>query len=102
MRRVRLGAADRVDRGQSHRIRRNRSPIPTETDHLSGHTVEGGFVKTAPVRLRKRVTIGLGSVKGATLPMTPSKVVIRGLAGLGQRDEGVAAKTEPAEPASDD
>jgi len=30
--------------------------------HLSGHTVEGGFVKTAPVRLNDRVTVGLGSV----------------------------------------
>ena len=30
--------------------------------HLSGHTVEGGFVKTAPVRLGSGVTLGLGSV----------------------------------------
>jgi acetyltransferase-like isoleucine patch superfamily enzyme len=30
--------------------------------HLSGHTVEGGIVKTAPVRLGRNVTIGLGSV----------------------------------------
>jgi acetyltransferase-like isoleucine patch superfamily enzyme len=30
--------------------------------HLSGHTVEGGMVKTAPVRLGNNVTIGLGSV----------------------------------------
>jgi acetyltransferase-like isoleucine patch superfamily enzyme len=30
--------------------------------HLSGHTVEGGFVKTAPVRLGSHVTVGLGSV----------------------------------------
>jgi hypothetical protein len=30
--------------------------------HLSGHTVEGGIVKTAGVRLGRRVTIGLGSV----------------------------------------
>jgi acetyltransferase-like isoleucine patch superfamily enzyme len=30
--------------------------------HLSGHTVEGGFVKTAPVRLAPGVTIGLGTV----------------------------------------
>jgi acetyltransferase-like isoleucine patch superfamily enzyme len=30
--------------------------------HLSGHTVEAGVVKTAPVRLGNRVTIGLGSV----------------------------------------
>ena len=30
--------------------------------HLSGHTVEAGVVKTAPVRLGNKVTIGLGSV----------------------------------------
>jgi serine acetyltransferase len=30
--------------------------------HISGHTVEDGFVKTAPVRLASNVTIGLGSV----------------------------------------
>ena len=30
--------------------------------HLSGHTVEGGMVKTAPVRLGRDVTIGLGTV----------------------------------------
>ena len=30
--------------------------------HLSGHTVEGGVVKTARVRLGNNVTIGLGSV----------------------------------------
>lgn len=30
--------------------------------HLSGHTVEGGVVKTAAVRLGRHVTIGLGSV----------------------------------------
>ena len=30
--------------------------------HLSGHTVEGGMVKTAAVRLGRGVTIGLGSV----------------------------------------
>jgi len=30
--------------------------------HLSGHTVEGGVVKTARVRLGRNVTIGLGSV----------------------------------------
>jgi hypothetical protein len=30
--------------------------------HLSGHTVEGGLVKTAPLRLGNNVTIGLGSV----------------------------------------
>ncbi len=30
--------------------------------HLSGHTVERGVVKTAPVRLGSHVTIGLGTV----------------------------------------
>jgi acetyltransferase-like isoleucine patch superfamily enzyme len=30
--------------------------------HLSGHTVEGGFLKTSRVRLGDNVTIGLGSV----------------------------------------
>ena len=30
--------------------------------HLSGHTVERGFVKTAPVRLGDHATIGLGSL----------------------------------------
>jgi acetyltransferase-like isoleucine patch superfamily enzyme len=30
--------------------------------HLSGHTVEGGLVKTGAVRLGRNVTIGLGSV----------------------------------------
>jgi hypothetical protein len=30
--------------------------------HVSGHTVEGGVVKTAPLRLGNNVTIGLGSV----------------------------------------
>jgi acetyltransferase-like isoleucine patch superfamily enzyme len=32
--------------------------------HLSGHTVEGGVVKTAPVRLGRGVTIGVGSLIG--------------------------------------
>jgi acetyltransferase-like isoleucine patch superfamily enzyme len=32
--------------------------------HLSGHTVEDGFVRTAGVRLGRGVTIGLGSVVG--------------------------------------
>jgi acetyltransferase-like isoleucine patch superfamily enzyme len=32
--------------------------------HLSGHTVERGFVKTATVRLGRNCTIGLGSVVG--------------------------------------
>jgi acetyltransferase-like isoleucine patch superfamily enzyme len=30
--------------------------------HLSGHTVEKGVLKTAPVRLGNKVTIGVGSV----------------------------------------
>jgi acetyltransferase-like isoleucine patch superfamily enzyme len=30
--------------------------------HISGHTVEGGIVKTAPVRLGNGVTIGVGTV----------------------------------------
>ena len=30
--------------------------------HISGHIVEGGMLKTAPVRLGRGVTIGLGSV----------------------------------------
>jgi acetyltransferase-like isoleucine patch superfamily enzyme len=30
--------------------------------HVSGHTVESGVVKTAPLRLGNNVTIGLGSV----------------------------------------
>ena len=30
--------------------------------HLSGHTVEGGVVKTGRVRLGRQVTIGLGTV----------------------------------------
>lgn len=32
--------------------------------HVSGHTVEGGVVKTAAVRLGSNVTIGVGSVIG--------------------------------------
>ena len=39
--------------------------------HLSGHTVEGGFVKTARVRLRNHVTIGLGSVIGIGVTIGP-------------------------------
>lgn len=30
--------------------------------HLAGHTVEGGVVKTMPVRLGRNVTIGVGSI----------------------------------------
>ena len=30
--------------------------------HVSGHTIEGGLLKTAPVRLGSNVTVGLGSV----------------------------------------
>jgi acetyltransferase-like isoleucine patch superfamily enzyme len=32
--------------------------------HLSGHTVEGGVLKTASVRLGRGVTVGVGSVVG--------------------------------------
>jgi acetyltransferase-like isoleucine patch superfamily enzyme len=32
--------------------------------HLSGHTVEGGLLKTARVRLGRGVTVGVGSVVG--------------------------------------
>lgn len=32
--------------------------------HVSGHTVESGIVKTAKVRLRRGVTVGVGSVIG--------------------------------------
>lgn len=35
-----------------------------ESVHLSGHTVEGGYVKTATVRLGRGVTVGLGSIVG--------------------------------------
>ncbi len=35
-----------------------------ESVHLSGHTVEGGVVKTAAVRLGRGVTVGLGSIIG--------------------------------------
>lgn len=30
--------------------------------HISGHTVEGGVLRTAGVRLGRNVTVGLGSV----------------------------------------
>ena len=39
--------------------------------HLSGHMVEGGFVKTAPVRLGHHVTVGLGSVIGIGVTIGP-------------------------------
>ena len=35
-----------------------------ESVHLSGHTVEGGVVKTGQVRLGRFVTVGLGSMVG--------------------------------------
>ncbi|HJU42295.1 MAG TPA: hypothetical protein VJ691_05750, partial [Vicinamibacterales bacterium] len=35
-----------------------------ENVHLSGHTVEGGMVKTGYVRLGRFVTVGLGSMVG--------------------------------------
>ena len=39
--------------------------------HLSGHTVEGGFVKTGSVRLGNHVTVGLGSVIGIGVTVGP-------------------------------
>ena len=39
--------------------------------HLSGHTVERGFVKTASVRLGRNCTIGLGSVVGIGVTAGP-------------------------------
>jgi acetyltransferase-like isoleucine patch superfamily enzyme len=39
--------------------------------HLSGHTVERGFVKTATVRLGRNCTIGLGSVVGIGVSAGP-------------------------------
>jgi acetyltransferase-like isoleucine patch superfamily enzyme len=39
--------------------------------HLSGHTVERGFVKTAAVRLGRNCTIGLGSVVGIGVSAGP-------------------------------
>ena len=38
--------------------------VTGENVHLSGHTVEGGVVKTGRVRLGRFVTVGLGSVVG--------------------------------------
>ena len=35
-----------------------------ENVHLSGHTVEGGMVKTGTVKLGRYVTVGLGSMVG--------------------------------------
>ena len=35
-----------------------------ESVHLSGHTVEGGMVKTGPVKLGRYCTVGLGSMVG--------------------------------------
>lgn len=35
-----------------------------ENVHLSGHTVEGGMVKTGPVKLGRFVTVGLGTMVG--------------------------------------
>ena len=43
--------------------------------HLSGHTVEGGVVKTAPVRLGSNVTIGLGSVIGIGVSICPDSQI---------------------------
>lgn len=43
--------------------------------HLSGHTVEAGVVKTAPVRLGRHVTIGLGSVVDIGVEVGPDTQV---------------------------
>jgi acetyltransferase-like isoleucine patch superfamily enzyme len=43
--------------------------------HLSGHTVEGGVVKTGPVRLGPNVTIGVGSVVGIGVEIGPNTEV---------------------------
>jgi acetyltransferase-like isoleucine patch superfamily enzyme len=43
--------------------------------HLSGHTVEGGVVKTAPIRLGNNVTIGVGSVIGIGVEIGPNTQV---------------------------
>jgi acetyltransferase-like isoleucine patch superfamily enzyme len=43
--------------------------------HLSGHTVERAVVKTAPVRLGKEVTIGIGSVVGIGVEAGPKAQV---------------------------
>lgn len=43
--------------------------------HLSGHTVEGGILKTAPVRLGRNVTIGVGSVIGIGVEVGPDTEV---------------------------
>jgi len=40
--------------------------------HLSGHTVEGGVVKTARVRLGPNVTVGLGTVVGIDVDIGPN------------------------------
>jgi acetyltransferase-like isoleucine patch superfamily enzyme len=39
--------------------------------HISGHTVEGGFLKTAHVRLGPDVTIGIGAVIGIGVEAGP-------------------------------
>ena len=44
--------------------------------HLSGHTVEGGIVKTAAVRVGRGVTIGLGSVVDIGVNVGPGCVAI--------------------------
>ena len=57
--------------------------------HLSAHTVEGGFVKTARVRLGDRVTVGLGTAVGigvtvgsdvqiGAMSLVPKNVVLDG------------------------
>jgi acetyltransferase-like isoleucine patch superfamily enzyme len=43
--------------------------------HLSGHTVEAGFVKTGTVHLGRNVTIGVGSVVGIDVTIGPGTQV---------------------------
>lgn len=43
--------------------------------HLSGHTVEGGIVRTGRVRLGEGVTVGLGSVVGIGVTAGPHCVI---------------------------
>jgi non-ribosomal peptide synthetase-like protein len=43
--------------------------------HVSGHTVEGGVVKTGAIRLGRKVTIGVGSVIGIDVEIGPGTLV---------------------------
>ena len=77
--------------------------------HLSGHTVEHGFVKTAPVRLGDHASIGLGSlisigvtigprVQIGALSLVPKHVTLKGpgtYAGVPARPLGSGASSPP-------